>query len=148
MTKKLLLFLSGFALLSIDAANAEVSGIKDGKQMTREITGQVRDIGTEALHRELERNPDLLLIDIRTPGEIEGQGGAIKASRNVNIPRGWLEFRVTDHATSKDMPIVVYCGGNIRSPLAVYTLQQMGYTNVRNYADGFLGWKRQGLPVE
>jgi rhodanese-related sulfurtransferase len=148
MIKKPLLILSGVALLSFDSAYAEVIGVKDGKQMTREIAGQVRDIGTEALRRELENNPDLLLIDIRTPGEVEGQGGAIKAARNVNIPRGWLEFRVTDQATNKDTPIVVYCGGNIRSPLAAYTLRQMGYTNVRNYADGFFGWKRQGLPIE
>jgi len=69
-------------------------------------------------------------------------------SKNVNIPRGWLEFRVTNHARSKDTPIVVYCGGNIRSPLAAHTLQQMGYTHVKNYADGFISWRRRGLPVE
>lgn len=131
-----------------NAALAGVPGIKDGEQMTREIAPQVRDISTEALRREIERNPDLVLIDIRTPGEIEAMGGAIRAPQNVNIPRGWLEFRVTNHARSKDTPIVVYCGGNIRSPLAAYTLQQMGYRNVKNYADGFIGWKRQGLPVE
>ena len=42
----------------------------------------------------------------------------------------------------------MYCGGNIRSILAAHTLQQMGYTNVKNYSDGFIGWQRQGLPVE
>lgn len=130
------------------AAHAEVTGIKDGAQMTREIAAQVRDISTDELRREIASNPDLVLMDIRTPSEVEGMGGAIKAPQNVNIPRGWLEFRVTGHARSKDTPIVVYCGGNIRSPLAAHTLQQMGYTHVKNYADGFVGWKQQGLPVE
>lgn len=147
MTRKFLLALVAVQF-SVNAAYAEVPGIRDGHQINREIAGQVHDIDTVTLRRELERNPNLLLIDIRTPGEIEGQGGAIKAARNVNIPRGWLEFRVTDHAASKDMPIVVYCGGNIRSPLAAHTLKQMGYTNVRNYADGYIGWRRQGLPIE
>lgn len=129
-------------------AQAEVVGIKDGAQLTREVAAKVRNISTQELQNEIAHNPELVLIDIRMPDEIQSMGGAIKAPQNVNIPRGWLEFRVTGHALSKDTPIVVYCGGNIRSPLAAYTLQQMGYTNVKNYADGFIGWKRQGLPVE
>jgi len=129
-------------------AHAEVKGIKDGAQLTREVDANVRDISTPDLRREIEKNPDLVLIDIRMPDEIKQMGGAIKATQNVNIPRGWLEFRVTGHALHKDTPIVVYCGGNIRSMLAAHTLQQMGYTNVKNYPDGFIGWRRQGLPVE
>ncbi len=133
--------LSGFA-------QAEVKGIKDGAQLTRDVDVKVRDISTPELRHEIENNPDLVLIDIRMPDEIKAMGGAIKAPQNVNIPRGWLEFRVTGHAQSKDVPIVVYCGGNIRSILAAHTLQQMGYTNVKNYPDGFIGWKKKGLPVE
>ncbi len=142
------LLLAASLALAPAIAPADATGIKDGAQMTREIAAQVRDISTQELKREIERNPDLVLIDIRTPGEVEGMGGAIKAPQNVNIPRGWLEFRVTGHARRKDTPIVEYCGGNIRSPLAAHTLQQMGYTNVRNYADGFIGWRKLGLPVE
>lgn len=137
-----------FATTLSTLALAEVTGIKDGTQMTREVASQVRDISTADLRRKIERNPDLVLIDIRMPDEIRNMGGAIKATQNVNIPRGWLEFRATRHAQRKDAPIVVYCGGNIRSILAAHTLQQMGYTNVRNYADGFIGWKKHGLPVE
>ncbi|MHB1084375.1 MAG: rhodanese-like domain-containing protein [Thiobacillus sp.] len=129
-------------------AHAEVKGIKDGAQMTREVAAQVPNISTKDLQNEIARNPELVLIDIRMPDEIKSMGGAIKAPQNVNIPRGWLEFRVTGHAQSKNTPIVVYCGGNIHSILAAHTLQQMGYTNVKNYADGFIGWKTQGLPVE
>ena len=129
-------------------AYAGVAGIKDGTQMTRAIAAKVRTISTQDLQREIERDPELVLVDIRTPTEIQDMGGTIKATQNVNIPRGWLEFRITGHALSKDTPIVVYCGGGIRSPLAAYTLQQMGYTHVKNYADGFIDWKKQGLPVE
>ena len=129
-------------------AHAEVPGIKDGIQMTRAIAAKVRTISTQDLQRAIERDPELVLVDIRTPTEIQDMGGTIKASQNINIPRGWLEFRITGHALSKDTPIVVYCGGGIRSPLAAYTLQKMGYTHVKNYADGFIGWKKQGLPVE
>lgn len=130
------------------AALAQAPGIKDGAQMTREIAAEVRNISTDELRREIATSPELVLIDIRTPGEVAGMGGAISAPQNVNIPRGWLEFRVTQVARDKNTPIVVYCGGNIRSPLAAHTLQQMGYTNVRNYADGYIGWKQRGLPSQ
>ncbi len=125
----------------------EVPGIKSGADLTRAVTAQIPTIDSATLQREIAENPELVLIDIRLPGEIAAQGGQIKATQNINIPRGWLEFRVMSHTPSKDTPIVVYCGGNIRSVLAAHTLQQMGYTQVRNYADGFLGWKAQQLPV-
>lgn len=143
-----LLFGMSFIAVLSNAVYAEAPGIKDGAQMTREIAAQVRNISTDELRREIMTNPNLVLIDIRTPGEVEGMGGAIKAAQNINIPRGWLEFRVTQYARNANTPIVVYCGGNIRSPLAAHTLQKMGYTNVRNYADGFIGWRQRGLPVE
>ena len=61
---------------------------------------------------------------------------------------GWLEFRITDAVPDKDAPIIVYCGTNQRSPLAAETLLRMGYTNVRNYAEGVYAWKKAGMPLE
>jgi rhodanese-related sulfurtransferase len=59
-----------------------------------------------------------------------------------------LEFRVSKVAQNKDTPIVVYCGAGFRSPLAAKTLQDMGYTNVKNYSAGFVGWRKDGLPIK
>jgi rhodanese-related sulfurtransferase len=137
-----------FAVTASIAVADDIPGIKDGNRLTQEVAGKVKDISTPDLQRAIEKIPDLVLIDIRMPSEIESMGGAIKAPQNVNIPRGWLEFRATNYARSKDTPIVVYCGGNIRSILAAHTLQQMGYTNVKNYADGFIGWNQKRLPVK
>ncbi len=96
----------------------------------------------------LDDELDMVLIDIRTAEEIQNMDGKIDAAQNVNIPRGWLEFRVQRVALSKDTPIVVYCGGGLRSPLAAETLQNMGYSNVKNYAEGFFGWKKAALPIK
>ncbi len=90
----------------------------------------------------------MVLIDIRTIDEIQNMNGQIDANQNINIPRGWLEFRVQRVALDRDIPIVVYCGGGLRSPLAAETLQKMGYTNVKNYSEGFFGWKKSGLPIK
>ena len=147
MNKFILLSITVVAIGLSSITRAEVAGIKSGGQMVKEVAASVKNITTADLKKEIETNPDLVLVDIRTYGEIRSMGGAIDATQNVNIARGWLEFRISKHAQSKDTPIVVYCGGNIRSPLAADTLSKMGYTDVRNYSDGFLGWRKSGQAV-
>jgi len=122
--------------------------IKTSDQLLEALKGSVTDISTDDLKKMIDTDPDLVLIDIRTPTEIKSMGGAIQAAQNTNIPRGWLEFRVPKIAETADTPIVVYCGANFRSPFAAKTLMDMGYTNVKNYADGYIGWKQAGLPIQ
>jgi rhodanese-related sulfurtransferase len=126
---------------------AEVEGITTGSQLQAKAEKLVTNISTDELVKVLDTELDMILIDVRMPSEISNMGGAIKAEQNTNIPRGWLEYRVTRVALSKDTLIVVYCGAGIRTPMAAARLQEMGYTNVKNYADGFLGWRKAGLPV-
>ena len=141
-------FLSSIIIAStLSVAQANVPGITTGPQLQAEAEKHTRIISTEELKKKLDENLELILVDVRTPSEIKSMGGAIKADQNRNIPRGWLEYRITSAALSKDTPIVVYCGAGIRTPLAADTLQKMGYTNVRNYSDGFIGWRKAGLPV-
>ena len=105
-------------------------------------------LDTTALTQQLNANPGTWLIDVRTPEELIHTGGTIDAMRNLNIPRGWLEFRIGDAIPDKDAPIVVYCGQNLRSPLAAAQLIDMGYTNVSNFSDGYQAWRDAGMPVE
>ena len=141
-----LLFLSFSLFLS--GAQAEVAGIPTGSQLQEQAEKKTTFINAQDLHKMLDEELDMVLIDIRTADEIRNMDGKIDAPQNVNIPRGWLEFRVQRVALSKDVPIVVYCGGGLRSPLAAETLQNMGYTNVKNYSEGFFGWKKTGLPIK
>ena len=132
---------------TLSIAQANVPGITTGAQLQAAAEKRTKIISTEELKKELDENLELILVDVRLPTEIKNMGGAIKVDQNRNIPRGWLEYRITSAALSKDTPIVVYCGAGIRTPLAADTLQKMGYTNVRNYSDGFIGWRNAGLPV-
>ncbi len=134
------------ATLSVNSAIA-ADTLKTGEDMQREAQQHVADVDTAGLQTMLRQRPDLVLVDVRTPGEVKAMGGTIDAPNNIVIPRGWLEFRIGRYAQDPDTPIVVYCGANYRSPLAARTLQEMGYRNVKNYADGYIGWRQQGLPV-
>ena len=136
------------ATLILSVAQAKVPGITTGAQLQVEAEKRTTIISTEDLKKMLDENLDMVLVDVRLPSEVTSMGGAIKAQQNRNIPRGWLEYRITSAALSKDTPIVVYCGAGIRTPLAADTLQKMGYTNVKNYSAGFIGWRKAGLPVQ
>ncbi len=137
-----------FSLLISSMAYADIPGITTGAQLQKEAEKRTKIITTEELKKALDTDLDMVLVDVRTPSEIPKLGGSIKAQQNVNIPRGWLEYRITRVALSKDTPIVVYCGGGVRTPMAADTLQKMGYTNVKNYSAGFMGWKQAGLPIQ
>lgn len=119
-----------------------------GAQLLDEVGPGVDNIDTAGLAALLQEQPTTWLIDVRNREEIDTLGGTIDAMRNLEIPRGWLEFQVEEAIADKDAPIVVYCGINQRSPLAAAALQRMGYTNVRNYADGFFKWAEAGHPVD
>ncbi len=140
-----------FALLlffSVTAMAQQVDGITDGFELQAQAEKVTQIVSTAQLKTMLDEELDMILVDIRTTEEIHNMDGRIDAPQNVHIPRGWLEFRIQRVALKKDIPIVVYCGGGLRSPLAAKTLQDMGYTHVKNYADGFFGWKKAGLPVK
>ena len=122
--------------------------LKTGRELVAAAQQQITSIDTARLQDLMKTLPNLVLVDVRTPDEVRMMGGTIDAPGNVVIPRGWLEFRIQQYALDAETPIVVYCGANIRSPLAALTLQQMGYRNVANYADGYIGWRNAGLPTK
>ena len=86
-----------------------------------------------------------LVLDVREPAEYD----AGKLTGAVNIPRGVLEFKISDHPAfaDKNAAIVLYCKTGGRSALATLSLQQLGYTNVHSVQGGFEAWMNNGLPV-
>ncbi|MGK0272872.1 MAG: rhodanese-related sulfurtransferase, partial [Cocleimonas sp.] len=122
--------------------------INPGEQAILEANKSITNIDTATLQSLLKENPKIEMVDVRSTNEIDFIGGYIDADENVNITRGWLEFDIGAHVKTKDTPIIVYCGTNQRSPLAAKTLMKMGYTNVKNYADGYNKWHELKLPIK
>jgi len=120
--------------------------VVDGNKMLETINKEIVNIDTTQLKGILDKDPHTVLIDVRTRDEIV-QLGTIRRGQNHNVVRGWLEFQIGEYAVNYDTPIIVYCGLNQRSPLAAKTLMGMGYTNVKNYSDGYFKWKEAGLSV-
>ena len=142
MNRISLLFASAAILLS-SITQAE---LLTPDQMLETVNKRIVNIDTDELVEILDTTPNAILIDVRTKPEID-RLGTILRGQNIHIARGWLEFRIGDIAEDKDTPIIVYCGRNLRSPLAAKTLENMGYTNVKNYESGYFDWKDAGNPV-
>lgn len=136
-----------FLCVFVSPLHAEENEILDINKSLEKTNSQINNINTKELQTILEKDPLTILIDVRTIREANLTGGTIDARHNHIIPRGWLEFRVKEIAPESDTPIVVYCGRNLRSPLAAETLTKMGYSNVKNYADGLVAWKKEKLPI-
>ena len=86
-----------------------------------------------------------IVIDVRTAAE--HKSGAIPGA--VNIPRGVLEFRISDEdiweefgkpVPTKSDTIYVYCGTGSRGALSAKVLMQLGYTNVFSVKGGWNAW--------
>jgi len=93
------------------------------------------DITPNDLQNMRAQNPDLFVLDVREPHEIDIC--AIEGTQK--IPLGQIQDRYAAEVP-KDLPVVVHCKMGGRSAQAVEFLQSQGYTNVQNLAGGILRW--------
>jgi len=117
------------------------------ERLLAEVNARIVNIDSEQLYALLTQRPETVVIDVRTPAELNLLGGHIEATHFFNLTRGWLEFQIESLVPDRTTPIVVYCGVNQRSPLAADTLMRMGYREVYNLADGYFKWRQSGHPV-
>jgi rhodanese-related sulfurtransferase len=100
---------------------------------------------------ELERNPELLLVDIRCPDEVR----RLRIDGAIAVPRGILESAcdygydetVPELVEARDRRLVLVCRSGNRSVLAAHTLQIMGYRRVASLKTGLKGWNDYDLPL-
>lgn len=143
MFRRLVLFCSLAMLIATVTAQ-----IEDGPSQLEKVKQKIINISSSDLQAIAKHDNGTIYIDVRSPGEIDAQGGTLSFPRTYNIERGWLEYRAPERIPNKDTPIVVFCGTGQRSPFATQTLLDLGYTNVKNFAAGFISWRNAGLPVE
>ena len=92
-------------------------------------------------------SPDVVIVDIRDPREIERDGripGAFACTR------GMLEFWIDPASPyakpvfQQDKKFIFHCAGGMRSALAAKTAKDMGLKPVAHMAGGFAACSRSG----
>ena len=139
------LIMSVCAFVWVSSSMAEDYQIEAMKDV-RQTMDSVDKVDSEEQKSMIDAKKNFVLLDLRTPDEIRKEG-KIDAPQQLEIPRGSLETRIFQNVVDKDAPIVAYCGAGFRSALAVKTLEEMGFTNVVNYEEGFMTWKQSGYPI-
>lgn len=111
----------------------------------------IENLSVDALIDELERDAELLLVDLRELQERVDLGTIPGA---VHVPRGMLEFWADPSSPyyrdyfQEHRRTVVFCAGGGRSVLAVLALADMGFSNVAHLEEGFSGWRKAGREIE
>ena len=104
--------------------------------------------------------PDLVILDVRTPEEFDGTSGAACDPRQGHIP-GARNVNVLDLATAaspdeirelvgatEGAEIIAYCHSGSRSAIAADLLRGAGY-RASNFRGSWHEWsRRDDLPVE
>ena len=104
-----------------------------------------QDIERDELREKIERGDDFVLVDAL--GRQHYERSHLPGS--VNLPYEFVDD-AEQVLSNKDAEIVVYCM-NVdcaASGEEVRELEDMGYKNVRHYAEGKQDWLEAGLPVE
>ena len=114
-----------------------------GMQLVKKSTVHFKTIQPVDLCKYIEKNPNVVLLDVRTKDEFEGKSnpnyGTLKNA--INVPIQVLEDRISTLDPYKDKEIIVYCSHSHRSPRASYILTQHGFSNVTNMAGGMSAMK-------
>ena len=125
--------------------------LKKGYQdLLKEAEAAIETVSVEQAKTMLD-DPDVQLIDIRDPRELERDGRIPGA---VHCPRGMLEFWIDPECKyykevfGTGKTFVFFCRSGWRSALATKTVQDMGLEPVCHIEGGFGAWKKAGGPVE
>jgi rhodanese-related sulfurtransferase len=95
----------------------------------------------DELKVKLQSDSDLVVLDVRTPEELEGSLGKIDGV--INIPIQELEKRIDELKQYKGKEIAVICRSGMRSQKGTMILNKNGF-NAKNVVGGMLEYRRNG----
>ncbi len=95
-----------------------------------------KNINSNNLKKLLDKDNDLLLLDVRTKEEYEDKN--IKGS--VNIPLSDLMYDIEDYEEYKDKTVVVYCRSGHRSITTCNFLAMQGFKHLYNLEKGIIDY--------
>ncbi|MDX8403107.1 MAG: molybdopterin-synthase adenylyltransferase MoeB [Mariprofundaceae bacterium] len=109
-------------------------GLPPTEMLDKEEALAEYDITPAQLKQMMDDNPELYVLDVREPHEIE----ICAIDGTVKIPLGQVAERYPEIPEDRD--VVVHCKLGGRSAQAVEFLQSKGYSNVKNLAGGIFRW--------
>lgn len=115
-------------ILLVVAAYLNRDSGQDTNVKNPSVSGFV-DINPGELSRLMNKEEDLVIIDVRTPGEWRNGKVAEALTIDLNSPKFQDEIQALDSSAT----YLIYCNSGNRSRVASNFMIESGFTNVYNY---------------
>jgi rhodanese-related sulfurtransferase len=97
-----------------------------------------KNITVGEINKIMEENPDVVLLDVRTPKETAN--GKIKNAKEIDVLDASFSTKIKQLDKSK--PYLVYCRSGGRSVKACNILFKNGFEDLYNLKGGYNAWSR------
>jgi rhodanese-related sulfurtransferase len=109
-----------------------------------------RKLSAPVAYEIMRDNPDMLIIDLRSPREFNGNTGHLRRAKNIPLER--LPFRLLEISTFRDETFLVYCDTDECAKAGMEVLTSSGFDNAVLMDGGIDSWINGGfktvLPAE
>jgi rhodanese-related sulfurtransferase len=131
------IILTGVAALLISCGKPEIKQYDNLDAKLENVQSEVEYISPEDLKAAIEAEKTFYLIDCRE-AEVYDTASIPGA---INIPRGLIEFQISNKAHDHRAPVYVFCDNGKRSSLVAAELPKLKYSNVKVLDKGFDHWQ-------
>ena len=126
------------------------AGEKTVDQLLEEARALIISVPIDDVKKMVEHKEKVIILDVRDMRQhLEGHiPGAINLPRAVNVSNRLLEHHISKLIPDKNAKVVVYCTVDLRTPLAVKAMNEIGYKNAVHMLGGYKAWQDAGYPDE
>jgi rhodanese-related sulfurtransferase len=103
-------------------------------------------VSRESLWQKIESSEEFVLVDALSPMSY----AASHLPGAISMPPEWVDVRAPRLIPDRDAEVIVYCASSTcdSSVTVANRLVELGYRDVRHYAEGKRDWVAAGLPLE
>jgi membrane protein DedA with SNARE-associated domain/rhodanese-related sulfurtransferase len=103
-------------------------------------------ITVDELYQKLEAGENLVILDLRSPGEVERNPLLIRGARHMTLE----EVQQRQHEIPRDRDIILYCScpNEASSARLALLLHRKGIVRVRPLQGGWDAWQERNYPME
>lgn len=95
------------------------------------------NINALVFEKEMEQNPDAVILDVRSKWEFES--GHIPGAKHLDFFSPYLEAELNN--LERDKYYLVYCRSGARSYTACNVMANMGFKKLANMMGGLIAWR-------
>ena len=110
------------------------------RRQSSETNVEYRRITASEARKMLDENPNIIILDVRTPEEFKEE----RIAGAILLPIAEIKDRAATVLPDKDAIILVHCRLGRRSEESARMLIELGYTNVYDFG-GLADWKYETI---